>query len=209
MALPFGHTNVQSVRRDFAPQQPTFRRPGSAAAGRITQIVLLLCCGIVSAAPGQEVINREYTIKAAYLYNLGRYITWPKEVFTGPQSSFVIGVLEPDFVGPDLEKVAEVKTIDNRTIQVQRFPRPEDVKPCHILFLPKGLDPQAQRQLIRRLAGTHTLLVGETDEFLDHGGAIAFVLRGNNVRLMIALEATQREKLQVSSKLLQIAQSKP
>jgi len=187
------------------------RRPPAASRPRWCQsawplvLALLVLLGNPANIRGQDVINREYTIKAAYLYNLGRYVTWPQNAFADQQSPFVIGVLEPDFVGPDLQKIAEVKTIDNRPILVRKFSRPEDVQRCHILFLPRGVEVRIQRELIRRLSGSHILLVGETEEFLDHGGAIAFVVRENNVRLVIALEAAQREKLQVSSKLLQIA----
>jgi hypothetical protein len=167
-------------------------------------ILTFLASGI---ALGQDLINREYKIKAAYLYNLGRYITWPSDAFPNEQAPFVIGVIEPDPVGPDLQKIAGVKTIDGRPITVRKFTRSEEVQYCHILFLPRGVELATQRELIQRLAGSHVLLVGETEEFLDHGGVIAFVVRENNVRLIIAPEAAQREKLQISSKLLQIAQT--
>jgi len=203
MPLPRGEGIVHAGHWDG-----TIKPPPSylAQAGLVARMVGLILCVLSSALPslGQE-LNREYTIKAAYLYNLGRYVTWPTAAFADPQSPFVIGVMEPDFVGPDLQKIAEVKTIEGRPIQIRRFTRPDEVKRCHILFLPKSADGPIQQELIRRLAGSHTLLVGESEEFLDRGGAIAFIIRDNNVRLLIALEAAQREKLQVSSKLLQIA----
>lgn len=168
-------------------------------------LAVLMAGILIARGWAQEGFNREYTIKAAYLYQLGRYITWPSQAFAGPQSPFVIGVLEPDFVGPDLRKIAGAKTLDGRPIEVKTFARPEDVQQCHILYLPRGAEAKLPKALMSRLAGTHTLLVGESEEFLDRGGAIAFVVRENNVRLIIALEAAQREQLQVSSKLLQIA----
>lgn len=155
----------------------------------------------------QDGESREYKIKAAYLYNLGRYITWPQAAFANRQAPFVIGVMEPELVSEDLEKIAQVKTIDGRPIVVQRFSRPENVGQCHILFLPNAVAPEIQHELARRLAGSPVLLVGESDDFLRRGGTVAFVLRDNNVRLLIAPQAAERGKLQISSKLLQIAQT--
>ncbi len=158
-----------------------------------------------SYALGQGYVSREHQIKAAYLYNLGRYITWPESSFRSRQAPLVIGVVEPDHVGDDLRKIAEVKSIEGRPIHIQKYLRPEDVEHCHILFVPEGVDPEVQTELIRRLKGGHVLLVGESEEFLNRGGIIAFVVRDNNIRLIIAPEAAQGEGLQISSKLLQLA----
>lgn len=172
---------------------------------RAAVVSLLLAWGLGLPALGQEVINREHKVKAAYLYNLGRYITWPEKSFAGREAPFVIGLIEPALVTEDLQKIAEVKTIDGRPIVVRVFTRPEDIRYCHILFLPQGVEPTLQREIVRKFSGNHTLLVGESEEFLDYGGVIAFVVRENTVRLVIALEAAQRESLQISAKLLQIA----
>lgn len=168
---------------------------------------LLVLTSMAHLGRGQEPLSREHTIKAAYLYNLGRYITWPANTFADRQTPFVIGLLEPALVGADLEKIARLKTLDGRTIAVERYSRPEDVQRCQILFFPRQVDLPTQRTLIRRLAGSHVLLVGESEGFLDAGGIIAFVVRDNNVRLMIGLDTAQREGLQISAKLLQIAQT--
>lgn len=168
---------------------------------------IFLLEGGATSAFGQEGSSREYKVKAAYLYNLGRYITWPEEAFGGPQTPFVIGLMEPALLADDLQKIAELKTIEGRAIVVRKFSRLEEIQHCHIFFLPRGVDAKLQREIGRRFSGTHTLLVGESEDFLDRGGVIAFVVRENTVRLVIALEAAQRESLQISSKLLQIAQT--
>ncbi len=186
------------------PQPPLVRHDLRRSAA-VALLSLAAFYADASTAIAQETISREYTIKAAYLYNLGRYITWPPSAFVSPQSPFVIGLIEPDYVGPDLRKIAAVKAIDDRPVVVKTFAKPDDIQPCQILFVPKSVDPAVQEEIIHRLAGKGTLLVGETEAFLDRGGAIAFVIRDNNVRLIIGLDAAHREKLQVSSKLLQIA----
>ena len=74
--------------------------------------------GVASPVHGQG-INREYKLKAVYLYRFATYTKWPKRAFRNANSPFVIGVLGPDPVGNDLRKIAKVKTIDGRKIEIR------------------------------------------------------------------------------------------
>jgi hypothetical protein len=49
------------------------------------------------------------------------------------------------------------------------------------------------------------LTVGETELFTARGGAINFVMKDGKVRLEINLAAAQQANLQISSKLLSVA----
>ena len=57
----------------------------------------------------------------------------------------------------------------------------------------------------RLVTKENVLTVGECDGFLDKGGIINFVNVGGQVRFQISTVAAAREKLAVSSKLLQLA----
>ena len=190
------------------PHNPP-RRPSPA---RLLSIgVLLLAALSIGIAPldAQEdeatAASREYRIKAAYLYQLGRYIEWPAKAFSSPVAPFVIGVLKEDPIAADLDQIAQVKKIQDRPIQIRRFSPDGDVPACHILFLSASLAPEVQAVVIRKISGKNVLLVGDSDKFLDQGGAVRFVIEENNVRLYIARKAAQREGLTISSKLLQVA----
>ena len=61
----------------------------------------------VAQPPVPGVVNREYAIKAAYLYNFGRYVTWPVEKFLDDRSPVVIGVLGPDPFGAALDRIVQ------------------------------------------------------------------------------------------------------
>ena len=150
-------------------------------------------------------ISRENQIKAAYLYQLGRYIQWPAKAFPSAQSPFVIGVLKQDPIAADLDQIARVKKIEDRPIEIRRFSPDGDVPACHILFLPASLAPEVQAAVVRKVSGKNVLLVGDAAKFFAQGGAVRFVIEENNVRLHIARKAAQREGLTISSKLLQVA----
>ena len=75
------------------------RRWTFLVAGVALGLALAAAIG-VRPLPAQEEnrtnVSREYQIKAAYLYQFGRYVQWPADAFAAPQSPFVIGVMEKD-----------------------------------------------------------------------------------------------------------------
>jgi hypothetical protein len=153
----------------------------------------------------ESMANREHRIKAAYLYQFGRYVDWPAKVFADAKAPFVIGVMEQDPLIPDLEEIAKIKKIQDRPIKIQRFSSAADIRACNILYLSDSLPAEAQAEAIKRVAGKGVLLVGESPTFLDGGGVARFAVEENRIRVIIARKAAEREGLTISVKLLQVA----
>ena len=199
------------MRRSSRPLPPT----GCGGRRRWAFLVAIVALGPVLASDAsvgpllaQEDnganINREYQIKAAYLYQFGRYVQWPPEAFPSPQTPFVIGVMEKDAIAGDLDEIAQAKKIDDRTIEVRRFSSPKDVRACHILFLSASLTPEEQAEIIHRVSRRGALLAGEDGGFIDRGGVVQFNIEGNTVRINIPEKRPHAKALQ-SPKLLQVA----
>jgi hypothetical protein len=200
---------IRTLRKEDPGRSLSDGRFARGAQNRHGWFLLLGIVWICLSAPtllAQEGVSREYTIKAAYLYNLGRYVEWPASVFADAKSPFVIGVLEPDPFRQDLDAIAQLKNVNGRSIQVRRFAKAEEVTACHILFLPHTISPQNEQIVLKRVSGKHVLLVGESEAFLNRGGVVNFSVVDNKVRLEVALPAARRESLQFSAKLLQLAQ---
>jgi hypothetical protein len=150
-------------------------------------------------------ISREYAIKAAYLYQFGRYVQWPAESFADGNAPLVIGVLGTDPFGGVLEDIARSKRIEGRPIVVRRFAAMADYTACHILFVPASVSPEQKAASLRKLQGTRTLLVGEEPGFAENGGTINFFLEENRIRFEINMEIAKQDQLKISSKLLSLA----
>ena len=172
-------------------------------------VLLSICFGPTSLLKAQEdeqtAASREYQIKAAFLYQFGRYVEWPAKSFSGPKSPFVIGVLDQDPLIPDLEQIAKIKKIQDRPIQIRRFASAADIRQCNILYLSPSLAPEAQADVAHKMSGQGILLVGDADKFLDWGGTMRFVVEDNKIRVEIARKAAEHEGLTISAKLLQVA----
>ena len=61
------------------------------------------------------------------------------------------------------------------------------------------------RSILRTLKGTGILTIGDTSGFARQCGIINFYLKSGKVRFEINVEASRRENLQISSKLLRLA----
>ena len=177
-----------------------------------SKILLAVFLGLSSIAPGvklyvQQVttIDREYTIKAAFLYHFLTYIDWPEGTFRDSKQPFVIGVFETDPFGAVLDKIAATKNVAGRPIEIRRLTSTDKLLECHIVFMAGTVDAAAQKKVLATLANSHVLGVGETDDFVELGGAAQFFVEGNKVRFAFNTDVVDRNNLKVSSKLLSLA----
>jgi hypothetical protein len=151
--------------------------------------------------------TNEYQLKAAFLFNFAKFIDWPDKSFAGPQSPFMVCVVGRDPFGSALDSQLLSKSVDNRTLQIARFPSVNNMlleNRCQIAFISSS-EKDHFRQVIDSFQGQNILLVGDADGFAASGGAIEFALEGDHVRFAINPEAADRAGLHVSSKLLALA----
>lgn len=154
-------------------------------------------------------INREYAIKAAFLYHFSTYVQWPSEQFPPEGEPFVIGLVQNDPFGTALAKIAKTKTVAGHPIEVRVLKGAVGISQCQILFVPKNIDARKQTGVLLAARGSYVLTVGETDDFIERGGIVQFYLEGNKVRFAFSEEMTKREYFKVSSKLLSLAKIIP
>ena len=146
----------------------------------------------------------EYQVKSLFLLNFARYVNWPSDVFTAPDAPFEIGVLGEGKFGGELAKTVEGKSVQGRPILIRQIQTPEDSGKCHILFI--GASEKAGLvEILNRIKTRPVLTVGETDQFMEQGGVINFVKKEGKIRLEINLVAARQANLQISSKLLKVA----
>jgi len=166
---------------------------------------LPLAAGAPAAAQSARWSAQEYQLKAAFLYNFAKFVEWPNHT-ADPKAPIVIVVFGRDPFGPALENTVWGKTINNRPLVVRHTSRVQDVLPCHMLFLSAQEEPRAE-EVLQAVEGAGVLTVSETDDFLEQGGAVRFVMDGNKVRFEINLGAARRGGLNISSRLLSLART--
>ena len=146
----------------------------------------------------------EYEVKAAFLYNFAKFVTWPPDAFAAPDSPITICVLGPDPFGSRLDDLVAGERVEEHPLLVRRLANAADAGDCHVLFV----SPSERDRFPRILTTVNTrrvLTVSDTLEFLDAGGHFSFFLDSNRVRFAANTAALGPCEFQVSSKLLQVA----
>jgi hypothetical protein len=188
----------------------------------LTVTVLLLTLSVELFA--QEVSDspdKEYQVKAAFLYNFIKFVDWPTGKFSDVNEPIVVGIIGKDPFGNVFEALKD-KKIKNKTVVIQRFKGFEELKrssqqdqaaieeqvqklrKCHLLFTCSS-EANSKNQIINSVKDYNVLTVGEADDFIDAGGIINFMVEEKKVRFEVNLDACDKEKLKISSQLLKLA----
>ena len=169
---------------------------------------LVYVASVLMSLPGLAADNPkpgEYQVKAAYLYNFGRFVEWPSTSVSkgGP---FTICVLGPDPFGSALDATLAGETIDGMSVVPRRVSRPRDAVRCRILFI-SSAEEGSLKETMAVLDKVSVLTVSDISQFTRRGGMIQFSLEGNRVRFEVNLTAADRAGLTLSSQLLKLAMS--
>lgn len=184
-------------------QLPPFQKHSRRAA--IFALVVLAVS--VLAAPEKVVETpalSEYQIKALFLFNFAKYVDWPADAFQNESTPIVIGVVGQDSFGDNFQKITTGKSINGRPVLIKHVTNAEEYKTCHILFV-SASEKDRLASILDAVKDSAVLTVGETDGFLSEEGIINLTKKANKVRLEINLKAAQKARLQLSSRLLTVA----
>ncbi len=146
----------------------------------------------------------EYEVKAAYLYNFGRFVQWPANATAAGGDSFTICLLGEDPFGPALHATIAGETIGGRSVVAKRISGPQQGVNCRILFISSSEDHQLS-DILAALDKASVLTVSDMPQFVRRGGMVQFILDGNRVRFEVNLTPAERAGLTLSSQLLKLA----
>lgn len=171
---------------------------------RFVALLALLLSG--EAVMGARASELEYRVKAAFLYNFTKFVDWPAEVLENGDRPLTICVVGEDPFGRMLERTLTGKTTHSRTLEARRITALEQLEGCQVLFIGYS-DTLHLRRWVEHVDDSPVLTVGEESRFVELGGMIEFVIVDGKVRFDINHEAAQRARLQMSSKLLNLART--
>ena len=146
----------------------------------------------------------EYQVKAGFLFNFAKFITWPEAAFPSPDAPFIIAIVGEDPFGVILDQAVTGKQIQDRPIIVRRFATLDDLDRCHILFASRSESDQYER-IFEHARLLFALTVGESEQFTRRGGSIDFVISNQKIRFEINSDAARRTDVRINAKLLKLA----
>lgn len=163
-------------------------------------LLLLLLWG----GPVQAQEATEYELKAAFLYNFASYVQWPPGIFNDPGQAVVFGVVGANELADNLEQVTGGRAVNGRAVEVRRLRGADELAGIHVLFAGDPLGA-ADRALLAAALQSSILTVTESDGARPDDSVINFEIVDGRVRFDVSLTEAGRARLQVSSRLLQVA----
>ena len=149
--------------------------------------------------------TKEYTLKAAFIFNFLKYTTWPKGTFDKEDEPIILGVVGKDAYGDLLGKVLGKKKVGKHAVVIKRFEKIEDVKDVHAHLVGK-LTAKERTKLYAQLGSSAVLVVGDEKGMAsEHACTASFFLDGGKVRFEVSTNAIKRTGLTLSSQLLKLA----
>ncbi len=167
-------------------------------------LIALYALHNVRDAEAQSPKPTEYEVKAAYLYNFGRFVEWPPRTGMPQARSFNICVVGQDHFGAALNKTLADETIAGKSVAVKRIQAAQEATNCQILFISASEENQL-KQILTVLKGSSVLTVSDMPQFSRQGGMVQFILDGSRVRFEINLASAERAGLTLSLELLRLA----
>lgn len=146
----------------------------------------------------------EYQIKAAFLFHFVQFVDWPDSAFETPSDPLVVGILGDDPFGSTLDEIMRDEKVHGRSITIERYASAENARRCHLLFV--SLRSAMLRGAMDQLGPAPILTVSDAEGFLEQGGIVRLFTEQGRIRIGINLQAAERARLRLSSKLLRSAQ---
>jgi YfiR/HmsC-like len=191
---------------DIEPAQHESRR--CRLSGVRSGLFRFLALAIASALLGPSYLHAqrsspsEYEVKAAYLYDFGKFVAWPAKAASGDE--FSICVLGEDPFGATFDATIAGEAINGKKVVVNRIAKPLEAMSCRILFISASQESQL-KEILATLDNKSVLTVSDISQFTRRGGMIQFVIDANRVRFEVNVTTAERAGLTLSSQLLKVA----
>lgn len=147
----------------------------------------------------------EQAIKAAYLCNFATYIEWPGDTLETGNARLMIGVFGDDSLADELERITTGRMMHGRPVDVRRLDPGDPLGGLHVLFIGEE-EINEVRDLIEEAQSQSILVVTESMDALELGSVINFRLVDQRVRFEVSLDAADKSRLTISSRLLSVAE---
>lgn len=175
----------------------------SQHTGKHLLTAALLLVLFSTAVFGQRIrVNPDTRMKAVFLMNFTRYISWTT---LDSAKSFTVGVYGLDDILVPLKQLSRERETSGQSIEIKNTTILEEISACDILFVPVE-HAEAFHDLRPEYPDKNILYVGESLGFATSDGAINFVKRDGKIKLEINRKALKDANLVASSQLLKLAE---
>jgi hypothetical protein len=133
-------------------------------------------------------------------------VEWPEGTFREADGPLTYCTIVEDPFHGSLDAALNGKTIGTHPLRIRHVKQAQEAQGCQVVFIGEG-EKKLLGSVLATLKGNPVLVVGESEHFVQEGATIGFCLEENKIRFEINLEAAEKAKLKISSKLLALAKN--
>lgn len=159
--------------------------------------LLALAHGVTAAAAPLAQSERENALKAEFVERFTQFVEWPAEALGGPDAPFALCLLGTHPVRPFLEALARDRRIKNRPAVFRAIDNRAAFAGCHLVFIAQG----------QSLGSVQPAMLTISDSAAVPEAHIHLYRTGNKLRFAIAADAAKQCGLQISSRLMKLAEA--
>ncbi|MBZ5727576.1 MAG: YfiR family protein [Acidobacteriia bacterium] len=145
----------------------------------------------------------EDELKSAIVWAFLQYSDW--SVRPAADTPITVGVLGRSAFRQFLGHYLEGKTVNNRPVRVVEVKAVTDLHGCAAVYFATDKGTEI-KQLLPAARAAHALTVGETDRFVEWGGAVNLFLVDGHMSFEVSLGTLEQSGIAISSKLLRWGQ---
>jgi hypothetical protein len=157
------------------------------------------------SVPVHAQVDLEQKVKAAFLFNFLKFVTWPQARAPADREPYVMCVIGDEDFTRTLDVAVHGKTVSGHPVQVQDRAPGAPLTACHVAYLAPHPSAPPSESALSSAAGAGVLTVHEIGAAV-HAGVIRFFLDDQRVRFEINTAAAERENLHLSSRLMELAE---
>jgi hypothetical protein len=146
----------------------------------------------------------EVRLKGAFVFNFARFTEWPAEVLP-PSATVSACVVGDRAVGDALTKAVSSQRLNGRAIVVSILEPGIPLPLCHVLYV-SSVARNTMSDVLFALRETPVLTVSDDEAFTRLGGIIQVFVENGKMRFRINPRSAKRARLQLSSRLLALAE---
>lgn len=162
-------------------------------------LLVLLALWPASSASLVHAADSEDELKSAAVWLFVQY----SNLAPGPDGSISVGVLGRTSFAQTLKRTLDGKSTGGHPVRVVEAKL--DSRCCQIVYLATDKHDEI-RQAMQGTQSSRVLTIGESDRFLEQGGAVNLFIADGHIGFEASLEALDRCGVTISSNLLKFGQ---
>ncbi|PAJ73698.1 hypothetical protein CJF42_14500 [Pseudoalteromonas sp. NBT06-2] len=147
-------------------------------------------------------------VRSAFIFKISKFMTFPPPTLNNMKLCFF-----NEKKGPE-KFLFSKKSLKSQTppISIVFFDDIEKIMElnhsCNIIYLNENIQSKIDKQWINKIS-SKVVVIGETLEFLDLGGLVALIQKGNKVRIFINKAKLSQSQVKIESRLLALVKFHP